>query len=193
MVPVHIWAGPNCIGIHDLPRRLRLLDLPASLRLNPFYNQQTFDLERFENPLIHIFQVRANNRQWTRIHRAILENEPSVHVIILTQDDVRADTHGNNTWLINPIKQACANARNCSNTRVIMVDLIRPKGEQNLSVRRKLKRTISDNSDVVTRVDAAKHMSSSELNQFGLTAHGERFLIEIVVQALQEIPVHAFD
>ena len=193
MVPVHICAGPNCIGIHDLPRRIRLLDLPASLRLNPFYNQQTFDLSRFENPLIHIFQVRANNRQWTRIHRSILENQQSVHVIILTQDDVRADAHGNDEWLIGPMKQACANARSCSNTRVILVDLIRPKGEHNLSVRRKLRRVVIDNSDVVTRVDAARLMNSHELNQFGLTAHGERFLIEIVVQALQEIPVHAFD
>jgi hypothetical protein len=186
MIPVHIWAGPNCIGIHDLPRRLRLLDLPSSLRLNPFYKKQFNDLNRFESPLIHIFNTRINNKQWARIHRAILVNEPSIHVIILTQEDVRKDNHSNDMWIVEPLKQTCANARVCSNTQIIVLDLIRMRGKQNLFVRRELKRLVTQSTDVMTRIDAAKLMNSHELDEAGLTIPGEKLLLEIVTQALQE-------
>jgi hypothetical protein len=142
--------------------------------------------------LIHIFQTRANNRQWTKIQRSILMNEQGIHVIILSQEDVRTNSQGNVTWLVNPIKQACANARACTNTRVVLVDLIPTKGELNLSTKRKLRRAIEDNADVAQRVDAARIMTPEELDRRGLTRRGERLLVEIITQTLQEMPVSQF-
>ena len=189
MIPVHVWANPDCFGVHDLPRRLRMLDMPASLRLNPYYVCQENDLEKFHNPLIHISYSRLNNRVLAQINKTILEEESGVHILILTRQDVRATKE---EWLERALHQMCANARFRTKTRIILVNLVKHRVDNIVALKQVMEQAAKKSNEILTLVDAAPLMRNRELDLTGLTEAGERFLIESLVQALQDIPFHAF-
>ncbi len=186
MTNLHVWANSDCLSLHELPRRLRLQDLPSCLRLNPFYKKQGDQFEQFNNPLIHVSRSRLNNNQLIEINRRILDDQDSVHIIILTERDIRPNKRD---WLPDAIFQIGANAKICGERypRVICVDLIRPLTKANLAARRDIRQVTHQFKRTIKRLDAAKFMNVDELDDFGLTLAGEKFLMELLTQALQEM------
>jgi len=188
MTPSHVWSGNGCIGLHDLPRRIRLLDLPNTLRLNPYYKNQAEKLYKFQDPVIHTSQSRFDNRQLLKVNQTILLNEPSIHIIAVTERDSR---HSDEYWLTDSLEHILTSARLCRNTVVVIVDLIRiNKSARNIKTRRRIRQVVTRFGDVAKRIDAAVQLRSNELDEFGLTDAGSKLVVEMIIQHLHDSSKH---
>lgn len=182
MTSVHVWAGAGCIGLHDFPRRVRLLDLPSSLRLNPYYKKQAEKFTQYQDPVIHTSLRRLDYNFLRQISQTVLRDEQSIHFVAITENDVR---NSNEYWLADSLEQICSSARLCKKTDIVLLDLIRVgKSHKNTRTRRQVRRVAARFNDVSERIDAASQLRTEELDEFCLTDAGAKLVIEIMAQHL---------